>query len=448
LSDNILDAYGYLMENFQPGDQVYIFGFSRGSYTARALCGLLEMVGLLQPGNEGLQPYAFRLYSKWAQTWIGKLRGSPNKFAVAKGFRNTFCRDCKPHFLGLWDTVSSIGLIQPISLKPGNLPFTASLLDVSIIRHAQALDERRAFFRQNTVYPHPNMKQVWFPGVHSDVGGSYPQAESGLANATLRWMLKEAIAAGLQVDPARASDILNVDPFMAKPLPNAMMHNSLTFGWWILEFVNKWTRCCIGSKPGIPNSGFWIWYLRRNLFRRRYLEDGVTIHQSVLDRMALMPSYRPSNLPETYVIEPDSTTQPSYDPAVLNLAIGASTVVGIFSSQKWNNTTVKLQPGEQYHLAATGNWYDATTTTDAAGYSSKHWYSRLFEPLLRDPKSNWFALIGAIGEQNATRFLIGSATSFTVPAGQTGILHCYANDLALFYFNNSGCVQLTITRTA
>src|ERR1700677_2152146 len=175
-SDNIADVYSFLMSEFLPGDQIYIFGFSRGSYTARALCGLLHMCGLLTPGNEALIPYAIRLYKS----------NDPQKFNIASGFKTTFSVPCVPHYLGLFDTVSSIGwILDPIHTKGGHLPYTATLPDIPVIRHAVSIDERRSFFRQNLVHqpapPNQNLKEVWFAGVHSDVGGSYPESESALS---------------------------------------------------------------------------------------------------------------------------------------------------------------------------------------------------------------------------------------------------------------------------
>src|SRR5260370_16895749 len=131
------------MNEFNPGDQIFIFGFSRGAYTARALCGLLKMCGLLTAGNEALIPYALRLYKS----------NDPCKFEIAAGFKSTFSVPCKPYFLGLWDTLSSVGwILDPIHTKGGHLPYTATLPDVPVIRHAVSIDERRAFFRQNLVH--------------------------------------------------------------------------------------------------------------------------------------------------------------------------------------------------------------------------------------------------------------------------------------------------------
>lgn len=114
-------------------------------------------------------------------------------------------RECKPWFVGVFDTVSSVGWIE----NPVRLPYTADNPDIEYGRHAIAIDERRAFFRTNLWRRRGNppasgprdLKQVWFPGVHSDVGGGYPESESGFSKIALKWMVDEAVAAGLAARP-------------------------------------------------------------------------------------------------------------------------------------------------------------------------------------------------------------------------------------------------------
>src|SRR5262249_8104846 len=132
-----------------------------------------------------------------------------NYFDLAAQFKDHFCRPCSPYFVGVWDTVSSVGWIE----NPLHLPYTSNNPDIQIGRHAIAIDERRAFFRTNLWHPTPtggpkDLKQVWFPGVHCDVGGGYPELESGLSKIALEWLLKEAIGAGLITDPTRVNLIL------------------------------------------------------------------------------------------------------------------------------------------------------------------------------------------------------------------------------------------------
>jgi hypothetical protein len=300
-SDNIADVYSFLMREFNPGDQIFIFGFSRGAYTARALCGVLHMFGLLTPGNEALIPYALRLYKS----------NDPEKFHIADGFRTTFCVDCKPYFLGVWDTVSSVGwILDPVSVKTGRLPYTAALPDIPILRHAVSIDERRAFFRQNLIHepvsPAQNLKQVWFAGVHSDVGGSYAESESGLSKIALRWMLCEAQSAGLRLDPQKVIDVLGGKIPYAPPDPCAQQHESLRGFWWLGEFWPKRYFYPV-QVPGqvAPN---WESSIQLNLARRRVIPDGAHIHQSVFDRIRAKSEYRPK-VPQQHVVEKETACE-------------------------------------------------------------------------------------------------------------------------------------------
>src|SRR5262249_27754016 len=266
-----------------------------------------------------------------------------------------------------------------------------------------------------------DLKQVWFPGVHSDVGGSYPEAESGLAKISLRWMLLEAVGSGLLVDDAVAEAILGGDLAYAKPRSNALMHNSLTFRWWLGEFWPKWTQRRVsdaGEEParfkGRP---------RLNLFRRRSIGNTAWIHQSVLDRIAADPSYNPSNLPKSPNVEPD----PDRDPYPVHLEPGKQIEVGVHALLKWNDTGIQVFNGEKYRIEAAGRWYDATISVGPEGYPSPNFYFRMLERFRRVRTGNWFALTGTIGRNEARAFLIGPACELDVTVD--GVLHCFANDL-------------------
>ena len=445
LSENIADAYQFLMHNFVSGDRLFIFGFSRGAYTARALCGMLEMFGLLSSGNEELIPYAMRLFKSSNSGLMFRIKQRfttvPNKFRTAAGFKSTFCKECKPHFLGLWDTVSSVGwILDPIGLKPGRLPYTFALNEVSMIRHAVSVDERRAFFRQNLVEEDPtrDIKQVWFPGVHSDVGGSYPEAESGLSKISLRWMLIAASQAGLLVDDALVTRVLGGDPGYARPSCTAMIHNSLTLPWWIGEFWPKWTKRRV-SPLGQEPEKFRGWP-RMNLFRRRTINGNEMIHQSVIDREKANPKYKPHNLP----LPPRVENDPGYQQIRLHMKPNQEVTVAVHARLKWNDTGVELHAGERYSLTAIGHWSDATINSDADGYESPNILFRSLQRLRRMQNANWFALIGAVGINGETAFTIGKCAEIT--ATVEGVLHCFANDLSFMYGNNSGFIKLTIKR--
>lgn len=281
LEADIRDAYVFVMNHYQPGDRLYLFGFSRGAYTARAVASLLHMYGLIRTGNEPLVPYAIRMMMA-IRNIRGQSSSDQNKrssyFELARDFRNYFCLPCNPYFVGVWDTVSSVGWIE----NPVHLPYTANNSAIQIGRHAVSIDEHRAFFRTNLWRPEPgggpvDIKQVWFPGVHCDVGGGYPEAESALSKIPLEWMLREAISAQLLTDPARVNLVLGrAGGGYVPPDANGMAHESLT-GWWnFAEFV--WKRHYDEKKQRDGH--------RMNFYRRRTIPPGSLIHDSAYQRGA------------------------------------------------------------------------------------------------------------------------------------------------------------------
>ena len=265
LRDDIVDAYVFLMNHYRPGDRVYIFGFSRGAYTARVIAAMLRLYGLSMPGNEALVPYAVEMM--WA---ISKKRGEEQAkryFALAEEYTKTLSASpCKPHFLGVWDTVNSVGWIG----SPLALPYTRHNPDIAITRHAIAIDERRAFFRVNWFQEAPgvDLKQVWFPGSHSDVGGGYPESESGLSKHALAWMAAEAADAGLLLDAERLDEVLGRRGTDFVPQALGPLHNSTTGFWHLAEFVPKarYNRATGRTE------------LRMNRHRRRTMPSDACVH--------------------------------------------------------------------------------------------------------------------------------------------------------------------------
>ncbi|MDX1469498.1 MAG: DUF2235 domain-containing protein [Acidimicrobiia bacterium] len=266
IKDNIKEGYRFLMEYWQPGHSVYLFGFSRGAYTARALAGMLQTVGLLPPHGENLVDYALQIY------WKRK----PD-FALAGRFKSGFSRpeQVEISYLGIFDTVKSVGLwdallqgfaralrrIPPFSSLRLALPYTRSLPNVAAGRHAVSIDEKRTRFRPNLwrLDPPrngPEFQQAWFAGVHSDVGGGYPDDERELADITLEWVMRGAEYAGLMFESSRI-------PRVSGDSSLGRVHNSLIPIWWILGW------------------------------RRRRIPEWATIHPSVIDRMNRLEGYRP-----------------------------------------------------------------------------------------------------------------------------------------------------------
>lgn len=278
LEDHVTSAYRYLMRYYQPGDQIFVFGFSRGAYTARALAAMLHKVGLLTSGNEELLPFAWDEFRRL------------HNDTTAAGFRATFARDVRVHFLGLWDTVSSVGW----AWDPRTLPYTMHNPGVDTVRHAVSLDERRVSFQQNLwgepPAPGQTVQQVWFAGVHSDVGGGYVEMESGLSKIPLAWMMGEAELAGLRFDPTMTAAILPVrdtEDYVAASV-EGVQHESLRSWWWVPEFIpEKWRDPMDNWKPK--------WIIHRG--RHRLLVGHCLLHESVVARKSKVPGYDPPNWP-------------------------------------------------------------------------------------------------------------------------------------------------------
>ena len=295
LTGKVQAAYTYLMDFWEPGAKVFIFGFSRGAYTARVLAGMLHALGLLSRGNHDMVPYVMRLFRS--------IRGGAEEpvdgtyWRLCNSFRSTFARltdNDQRHFpvqfLGLWDTVSSVGWVW----EPTTFRFTAMNPSLAVARHAVSIDERRAFFRQNLLNPSKltptqDWTEAWFPGVHCDVGGGYAESEGGLWLVAFDWIVREAIGHGLIVDRVRLEEVRK-HHFLVPERPWAEpAHESLRGLWQLAEYVPKrhWER----------NSGFQYWANRGCC---RSIPDGALIHESALRRIRHQ-TYRPGNFSAGFI---------------------------------------------------------------------------------------------------------------------------------------------------
>lgn len=308
---NVLDAYRYLMDTYSDGDRVYLIGFSRGGYTVRALAGLLDGFGLLCRGNEGHLPYAWRLYVNQHDV---RTRNAINPAVdSAAAFKETFShKDFKIHFVGVWDTVSSVGWIY----TPLRLFNVAQNKTIATGRQALSIDERRCFYQDNLwgdSLPGQDVEQVWFAGVHSDVGGSYPQECSGLSNIPLQWMMVQAHDAGIRLAPDRVKLVLGeptttypaCQPLYKKP-NSSPIHKSLRGLWWILEVLPHiyYDKDRGEELHRIP---FGAW---------RQIPDRAHVHSSVVQRLNNPAAgYSPKNLTVTDLTEwADGPRDPAGNP--------------------------------------------------------------------------------------------------------------------------------------
>lgn len=295
---NALDAYLFLVKNYQPEDKIYLFGFSRGAYTVRAVAGMIHFLGLLRPELENLGELAWSVYSGENAD-----QSVQQRFQGGHRFRKSFCIEerVKIHLIGVWDTVSSFGWFGDLK----TLPYTANNPSVTHIRHALAIDERRAMFQPNHFRPakpeqHQTFKEVWFAGVHADVGGGYPEPQGSLSKVPLEWMLRESESLDLSINPVNRTHLLNNPPDHPPADPLGRIHESLKRGWHLAELIplRSYSRD-VGRKQ----------WNGPHLWRHRTVENFETdkskpvLHQSLLDRIKEDKGYNPSNLPADYLVE-------------------------------------------------------------------------------------------------------------------------------------------------
>ena len=281
LKENIRQVYRAIAEELDPSDQLFLFGFSRGAFTVRALAGLLHRCHL--------PPDGFDIDERFERSWSLFQPMVADAEAVEALRRDH--RPCPVHFLGVWDTVKSYG-----GLKPVILPHLRHNPDVAHVRHALALDERRAWFKPTTwgqldtdrdgamtrldpdddgAYRAQDIREVWFSGCHSDVGGG--GAESAPSRIALRWMLAEAASVDPPLVPNDAgwAVLRSADP--SGPLA---IKESWTLPWRVLEQI---------PRSEIDNSGVYPRMVRHqgsdgvrdpSTSRRR---GKVAVHASVTD---------------------------------------------------------------------------------------------------------------------------------------------------------------------
>lgn len=210
IDKNIMDCYRFIVHNYSDGDKLYFFGFSRGAYTVRSLGGFIRNCGVLKREHADKIPDAYKLYRK-------RTKSSSPDAPEARAFRDDYAvADITSiEFMGVWDTVGSLGIPVPFWGTLGEKEFLFHDTEPSKIithaRHAVSIDENREDFEPTLWSPKPSLdlQQVWFAGVHSDVGGGYK--ESGLSHCASKWMLDEARSFGLGFE-SHFIDSLQPDP--------------------------------------------------------------------------------------------------------------------------------------------------------------------------------------------------------------------------------------------
>jgi hypothetical protein len=262
----IRDGYTVIARSYDDGDGIHLFGFSRGAYTARSLAGMIAICGLPAPGKftDAATREAFAAY-----------RAGAHRQKLLDSFVARYeARDVKIDMLGVWDTVGALGI--PGGLFAGLDEQFYGFLDTSLhpdvqaACHALSIDERRPEFVPTlwtSAAPGQEPDQLWFAGVHGDVGGGY--AATGLSDIALGWMMAKARDRGLDFDPAVLARYTALDPKHALD----RMHESWTLAW------------------GFP--------------KRREIPANARIANSAAIRIESLPGYRPPNLPADFPAQPN-----------------------------------------------------------------------------------------------------------------------------------------------
>jgi len=273
LDQKIMDIYSFLMLNYEPGDELYLFGFSRGAYTARSLAGFIRNCGILKPQYLHILEKTFALYRQ------RNAFTAPDSDLMFSFRKNYSIEDITPiHFIGVWDTVGSLGL--PLTfLKMYNMEkykFHDQTLSSTVKNafHALAIDDRRKLF-QPTLWeaskkiisgqaPAQKCEQRWFPGVHCNIGGGYE--DKGLSDRALHWMIEKAEGAGLEFNKDHLTTIHSSS--------KGALRNSYTPAFWFWPKI--WREIKTGNKLN---------------------ED---FDHSVKTRLEKDTSYRPKNLKKIF----------------------------------------------------------------------------------------------------------------------------------------------------
>jgi uncharacterized protein (DUF2235 family) len=224
LSANLSRAYAFLVDTYEPGDTIHLFGFSRGAYTVRSLAGMIANSGILRRDAKATVDDAFALYrDRSTMTSTDSIK--------ARVFRQMHAQEAEIEFVGVWDTVGALGIpLMRYGLAQW-LGYSWKFHSVTLgshIRHAchaLAIHEKRSQFvptlwSKETARTNQTLEQVWFSGAHADVGGGYK--ETGLSDITLDWMIQQASLpnkGGLVFRPGWQAD------YGCSPDPEAQLHS-------------------------------------------------------------------------------------------------------------------------------------------------------------------------------------------------------------------------------
>ncbi|OJJ85234.1 T6SS phospholipase effector Tle1-like catalytic domain-containing protein [Aspergillus glaucus CBS 516.65] len=353
---HVIGGYRFLARRWKPGSKIYLFGFSRGAYTARFLNEMLDYVGLISADNEELIPFVWEAFTDWKFAPQSHRRRH-RAYEILRISRETMCRPIdRVYFLGLFDTVNSVAEFEKSSGNSGSTNWNACQPRPIITRHAVSIDERRIKFqpvlfanesgikrRRPIIYEQTeevfaadsdgpeddaptDLEEIYFAGDHSDVGGGWrPDRENNETYPTshipLAWMVNEAVRAGLTFDEKKIEqltpDLWEVtSPGQTPTSPTttettlcqvqdtvrtaetAQIHDSLDFdsGKGLTTFFWRLLEYLPFKRPAVQPDGLIVMTRWHTHGLRRPLPKQAMIHGSVVRRLRRDPEYRPYNL--------------------------------------------------------------------------------------------------------------------------------------------------------
>jgi uncharacterized protein (DUF2235 family) len=460
----IREGYDWLVENYVEGAEIFVFGFSRGAFTARSLVQMVANVGIVRPGvmstgdafdryedisrqeTEKIRPL-WRL-RRWMRHPEEKPAGWVPSAQDAILMDEKKVHMAKIKMAGLWDTVGSIGLTGLTNSDARIQKAAAHNVRPTKAQEygyqAIAIDEHRALF-EITLWrtflkqgEDPKTKegyaksyeQCWFIGAHSDVGGGYDDDNDRLPDITLEWMMEKAAGVGLKLT------------HKVQPQAGAwhgVIHDSFkAFAGGILSI---WDKVKDGNQRhyrGIEKAPRQVTTSKGEAGELWPIHE--TIHPSVMKRWTEDPTYRPPSLVDFFQRHPEKL------PAGTTLS---QRTKRIYASRYWNETGVFLKAGAKYRATlVTGAGEplkDASQT--AKGIEGEDWNSLAYKVASkihgkRKDDAKWFALIGTVDKKDDWALTDGGIFK----AENSGQLVCYFNDVQLewFYGNNSGWVLLDV----
>lgn len=440
LHDRVIDAYLLLSQVYQTGDKIWVFGFSRGAWSARSLAGLVAKAGILPAAHDA------DAADRAEQVWLAyKARDIHYDFWSE--------RDALPiKMIGVWDTVGALGIpfangLQFVDdLERKWLDFADLHLSPRVEhgRHALAIDETRFDFIPTRWEERRNIKQIWFAGVHADVGGGYRQR--GLADLSLRWMLDEVQQLG--------GLILNQDIQHIQGDPSANRHEQ---------------------------ASALVWQLRPR--QARQIQQHDELHASVFERLNKRLDYRPLALKAVQACAAFFTNQTPAEEVydhhdevshATELQAGDSVILQVHAQNLWNSARLRVAAGHVYEIQAQGKWSDREYETDADGIESQSVIQGWFAPARRFKTADWGTLIAAVHadadleqknpntsnavfqffeeninqiddlDQQSEMHRIGILSQITI--GRNGYLYLFFNDVRFAYGNNRGLLTVKIRR--